>query len=86
MGQNKSKAKKQTLDKSAAPPKDTEMPNDFLGEIPEVASNVCGVLAEDYVIVSFWDDPMERVFCFYHVYDFDAVEKHKDQEVTYLIF
>uniref|UniRef100_A0A915DPW9 Uncharacterized protein n=1 Tax=Ditylenchus dipsaci TaxID=166011 RepID=A0A915DPW9_9BILA len=85
MGQKQVKTKKSTVEKSALP-KEAEMPNDFLGEIPEVASNICGLLADDYLIVSFWDDPMERDFCFYHVYDFDAlIVRLTEQEFTFAV-
>ena len=42
----------------------------FRGEIQEVALNICGIVQENYYLLSTLDDPcVERDFCFYIIID-----------------
>lgn len=50
---------------------------EFWGEVPEITSNICGLIENDYVIVSQIDDTIERDYAYYHLYSFA-----KPEEVT----
>uniref|UniRef100_A0A1I7YWT0 Protein kinase domain-containing protein n=1 Tax=Steinernema glaseri TaxID=37863 RepID=A0A1I7YWT0_9BILA len=43
--------------------------DDFYGEIEEIPFNLCGVIDKRWVIVAPFDDPIEREFSLFHIFD-----------------